>query len=210
MPSSLDIQRIVQEVLRRLDTSQPESPIVASSRLVWPHRVVSAQSLEHRLKGVSELVVPATAVITPAAHDELRSQGVAVVRADQDSTLPTVPVAIQGEASGIEDSDATRIDTDRKWRSFLHAAVSRRQTPLAITPQPHRVACLANRDELLRAVAVTDLCHLKDVVDQTRANVLCISAETMATTSLPNLRQQWQQLAASQAAQAGSDRGGIG
>jgi hypothetical protein len=210
MPSNLDIQRIVQEVMRRLDdTETTNRTTVASSCLVWPHKVVSAQALEHRLDGVRELVVATAAIITPAANDELRCRGVTVVRADQHSSLPFVPVAIEGKERRNDVSDAVRIKTDEEWRSFVHDAVSRRQAPLAITPQPHRVACIANRNELVRAIAITDLRHLEDVVIQTQANVLCVATDVIATKSLPMVRGRWQRLAANQAEESRCDKGDI-
>ena len=92
--SSYDIERIVTEVMRRLQASgvlvqqDPESlPGIASASAktatytVTEH-VVSLAVLEGHLENLQRLVVGARAVVTPAVRDALREHEIALERAD--------------------------------------------------------------------------------------------------------------------------------
>src|SRR5690349_18307242 len=87
--SSIDIEEIVREVLRRL----PERPNVKSpdkqlatraNEIVIDQRVVTLASLDGRLTGATQVVVPRGAVVTPAVRDILRQSGVALTFATAD------------------------------------------------------------------------------------------------------------------------------
>lgn len=74
--SEADIERVVQEVLRRLAAMTPLSPVAASTTLSLSTRVVTMAALNRKLDGVQRVEVPYRAVVTPAARDYLRERGV--------------------------------------------------------------------------------------------------------------------------------------
>ncbi len=112
-----DIERIVREVLHRLQSAQPavvateqHSPVSAtralgsaapasaghavapcggSQALQLRDRVVTLALLEGRLDGVKRVLVPVSSLVTPAVRDELRKRQVELVRSG--STNPPAP-----------------------------------------------------------------------------------------------------------------------
>jgi hypothetical protein len=101
----IDIERLVQEVLRELRVRcdgpssptavlapdprpTPREPVAAApaptssnGQLVLTGRVVTMTLLDGRLEGIRRVVVPARAVVTPAVHDELQRRHVALAYA---------------------------------------------------------------------------------------------------------------------------------
>src|SRR5687768_2754177 len=84
---SAEVERIVREVLERLRGTGMNGAAAAGSaiRKQLPHgagdlvlsgRVIAVADLEGRLDGVNVLVTHRTAIVTPAARDLLREQGV--------------------------------------------------------------------------------------------------------------------------------------
>src|SRR5437660_659773 len=53
--------------------------------LRWPGRVVAAEELRRRLNGHRELVLAPRTVVTPLALDELRMQGIRILREEEKS-----------------------------------------------------------------------------------------------------------------------------
>ena len=87
MPTvQVDIERIVREVMRRLEVPQPagdgagtETPMPPepkpdNSKLRLSGRVVTLASMDGRLAGVRQVIVAKGTVVTPAVRDELRKK----------------------------------------------------------------------------------------------------------------------------------------
>ena len=77
------IERIVREVVRRLGergVAVQSEAAAGGSELVLTDRVVSLQSIRGRLAGTTRLVVTRTAVVTPAVRDELKENGIELIR----------------------------------------------------------------------------------------------------------------------------------
>lgn len=79
-----DVERIVAEVIRRLRAMESSpAPVVAGPvvhDLVLTERVITMRTIDGRLVGVQRLLVPAKAVVTPAAMDELKKHKIELVR----------------------------------------------------------------------------------------------------------------------------------
>jgi hypothetical protein len=75
-----DIERIVQEVVRRLLSLGMQVTAKPQSTLTIDDRVVSLTTLEGRLEGVQQLMVEPKAVVTPSVRDELRARKIELVR----------------------------------------------------------------------------------------------------------------------------------
>ncbi len=80
--SQPEIERIVQEVLRRLSamthSSSDSSPVPTTLSLTT--RVVTVAELNGKLEGIKQITVAQRAVVTPAARDYLRERGVQLTR----------------------------------------------------------------------------------------------------------------------------------
>jgi hypothetical protein len=72
------LEWIVQEVIRRLRSTDGNAPAAAELRL--NDRVVTLVALKDRLASVRRVVVSAKAVVTPAAADELKARQIELVR----------------------------------------------------------------------------------------------------------------------------------
>lgn len=82
--TDLEVERIVQEVIRRLLSLGAE---VHSSRqasvqppLKLEEKVISMETIHGRLKGINQLIVKKKAVVTPSVRDELRQKKIELVR----------------------------------------------------------------------------------------------------------------------------------
>ena len=73
--SEQEIERVVQEVLRRLSAMMPTSK-PAEATLTLGSRLVTVADLKGKLEGIERLEVPRRAVVTPAAKDFLKDSGV--------------------------------------------------------------------------------------------------------------------------------------
>ena len=77
--SEADIERIVQEVIRRL-TATGAQVGGASAELEIHDRVVTLATLDGQLDGVRQLVVRPKTVITPSVRDELTDRNIKLIR----------------------------------------------------------------------------------------------------------------------------------
>jgi hypothetical protein len=78
------VERIVVEVIRRLgllDTNPTrERGIADGTDLTLVEKVITTRTIDSRLTGVSRLLVPPRAVVTPAVKDELKSRNIELIR----------------------------------------------------------------------------------------------------------------------------------
>ena len=84
------VERIVLEVIRRLELLNPSPPrergtAVVERSLTTPElkltdKVITMRSIEGRLTGINRLVVAAKAIVTPAVKDELKKHKVELIR----------------------------------------------------------------------------------------------------------------------------------
>jgi hypothetical protein len=78
------VEWIVVEVLRRLGVAQAKQySAPRGSELHVNERVVSMRLIEGRLNGVTRLIVPPRAVVTPAVKDHLKQRKIELVREDR-------------------------------------------------------------------------------------------------------------------------------
>ena len=77
-----EMERIVEEVIRRLTSAgaQVRRVCAANSTLELEDRLVTLATINGRLVGVQQLVVPHKALVTPAVRDELRDKDIELVR----------------------------------------------------------------------------------------------------------------------------------
>jgi hypothetical protein len=89
---SLDdfIERIVREVIRRLQAMDATKPEVAQPKaapvtgeLVLSERLVTAATILGVPKGTTKVVIAKRAILTPLARDEARDRGIKIDRAEK-------------------------------------------------------------------------------------------------------------------------------
>ncbi len=77
------LERIVQEVIRRLmqrGVTVVDGQAKEVSELILNEKLVTLATLTGRLNGARRVVVGKRSVVTPAVKDELRQQGIELVR----------------------------------------------------------------------------------------------------------------------------------
>lgn len=75
-----DIERIVQEVIRRLLSLGMQVKTKPQETLAIDDRVISLATIQGRLEGVRQVLVQPKAVVTPSVRDELRYKKIEIVR----------------------------------------------------------------------------------------------------------------------------------
>jgi ribose 5-phosphate isomerase RpiB len=142
--------------------------------LRWPERVVTAEALERRLNGHHELLLPAKAVLTPAAVEHLRERAVRITRQSeqvaqaeptarawgyaQDRPYPLVGSAVQTlRRDGLSWKDLTLAGSEPpcQWARAVAECVARGDCRggVVFCQDPGLVCCVANKVAGLRAAA---------------------------------------------------------
>lgn len=215
--SSTTIDQIVANVLSQLDSTEKhhatdmgnghQGKASNEQSVVIADSVVTAEVLEKVETGVS-IVIQAKAIVTPAAQDVIRERQLKISKssAETKSTSPGrklsatekqgVSVAIvqhspevvqaveefnvvQKELFGCPD-DAAKFAISEVCRTGA-------ETVLVFAQQTFRAACLANRNQRVKAVAVTSPGDVNSVRKQLRANVWCIDPTNRSYYELRNL-----------------------
>lgn len=200
MPNQpIDMERIVREVLRRLQDADPARSQTASAappaggELLVPERVVALGQIEGRLSGVTEVVVPTGAVVTPSVRDELRRLGVSLrhcsqlgqreSRLDADSNAEGPWLLIDGELPAGLRSAASMVPPARRLatrdlrgglQDLAAEAVSARV--VVATRKGMLAAALANRQPTLRAAHIRTAEDLGAADRELGANVLVVDS----------------------------------
>ncbi len=211
--SPFDIESIVREVMRRLqvESGGPAEGVSAAQgqgaegqngdagTMRLSHRVVSLAQLGEQLQGVRRLVVPPRAIVTPAVHDELRRNGIALQRdgegtgvaGESDSRWRVLvgvheaefdaPGLLAGHPSihcEVELIEPGKLDMLlRRFARRLNAAHT---LGLVISSAPHVVACEANRCSVFRAAVVCNADEAADACRTLNANLFAVYDTSLA------------------------------
>lgn len=213
-PNTID--RIVANVLSQLSANNQESSVEKTEAGIESNgvgkvqifaSVVTAQLLEPVETG-SVVQVAEKAIITPAAADVIREYKLIVNRGSQqsagskaDETSQRVEksglsVAIVRHTAAVKQA-LDEIGTFKKEllgcpddaAKFAISEVCRGEagTVLIFAEQTYRATCLANRNSLVKAVAVGDPGDVKTVRKQLRANVWCLDPGDRSYFELRNV-----------------------
>jgi hypothetical protein len=161
--------------------------------LHWPGQLVSAQDLRRSLNGQRELVVPAKAIITPLAAEELRSNGIKITRRATGKTTvknggwgyvlerpnPLVRTALQAlERDGLElkELEGKEGATCCQWARVVAECVTRAECAgaLVFCDDSSLICCVANKVPGLRAVAVASVLHVGRAASTIGANLIAV------------------------------------
>ena len=206
MSETLDIERIVHEVVRRLRHAgiagtrvgrSMAMPTESADVLRLSEKVVTLSQLANKLEGKKKLIVTSRAVVTPSAHDELRAQGIALVRNDEkvrsapSRLLSNIRLMIATEDNNYHSgkwaspqfvrSEYAAARGSLAQLNEIEASLARSdyRTPVGIcvTSNPYLVACAANRRTAIRAAAVHDLDGVREVQRTLKANLFVVKSD---------------------------------
>jgi hypothetical protein len=177
-------------------------------------RIVTADVLNERVNGSRVVVVGPKALVTPAAWDLIRERDLTLRRSDAKPQVSDAGRATPSDKKPaavvqrpllfvIRNTDAVErlwSDLQATWRRELLgcpddaaklaiSAIARGETNAAVilAEQSHRAACLANRSDAVKAVAVRDAADVPVVRKQLRANVWCVDPTGRSWFELRNL-----------------------
>jgi hypothetical protein len=213
----IDVEAIVREVVRQLQspspadaprgTDRPSVPREVPRTLEITERVVTWVGLKDRLAGIRRLIVPAGAVLTPSVRDELKKRHIAWKMADSSRQAAAKTAALviaaacgqydAGTAVQAIAAEASRADpigcgdlTDMIRQ--LGARIARGGVPgVLVTTEPALAACLANRYAPLRAVWATGLAAVAEGERSLGANLLVLDPRHSSSSELRTMVRQF-------------------
>jgi hypothetical protein len=158
----------------------------------WPRRVLSAADLRQGVDRHRELVLAPDTVVTPLAGEELRTNGIRIVRQApgpakttatwghaQDRPYPLVQSAVQALArEGLRWHQWPSLGDDLpcRWAKVAAECVARGECAggVLFCADPGLVCCVANKVPGLRAVAVTTVAQAARATLALAANLLVV------------------------------------
>lgn len=171
-------------------------------------RIVTAEIVDGIDSSATTVVVTPRAIVTPAAWDVAKLRGLSIDRrapaaAPQQSPLSTLDSRLSSFLIIVHHTDAVgRLwdDLQGTWRrEFLGCPDDAAKLAIAelsrggvsrvviVAEQTHRAACLANRHESVKAVAIRDAADVQAIKTQLRANVWCVSPRNKSWFELRRL-----------------------
>lgn len=187
-----------------IPTPAPGIPATASGaeEVTISERIVTAEVLESRLKGARRVRVTARALLTPSAHDVIRTRRLQVIR-DSAKTEPGGSAGahwllltvqpVSGLDGAIATWRATGTTVDSKLANdpadaaaIAISAICRGEAAniLVLTSAPEWVACLANRNSQVRAAVIADAGAISRLKQTLRPNVLAFDGSRRGSFEL--------------------------
>jgi len=182
------------------------SVTTADTSVVLSNKVITADLLAEKIKGQSVVGIAAESILTPSAKDYLRefrvsvhrSTSVASSRKEQGTPWRAI---VLSNSSAVENTLATiEQQTNTRWSQELSASLEEaikdaisslcRADAAGIVlfaEAAENAACLANRNQKIRAVAIQDVNQLRTVITQMSPNLICVNPAQKSFMELRNL-----------------------
>jgi hypothetical protein len=160
--------------------------------LHWPGRVLTADDLRLSLNGHREVILTPRAIITPLAQEHLRTNGIAVQRADEDRpvdkahwayvqerphpTVQSAALALQREGLSLREMPVKGDPGCCHWARAVAECVARGdcQGGVVFCDDPGLVCCVSNKVGGLRAAAVANVAQAARATLSLGANLLAV------------------------------------
>ena len=164
--------------------------------------VITQALLAESVNGSARVSIGAKAILTPSARDFVRTRGIEIIREKSQPTARTArcQVIVARSSPQAESAlDALRqegIIRDRKLSGtpaeaagLATSALCRGEADLVIilTDQPELAACLANRNEQIRAAAAGDSPSIERVARSMQPNLLAVNPSCGSISELKSL-----------------------
>lgn len=210
MTQQVLIEQIVQDVMRRLmpnTATAPASPATDNGHeAVLVDSVITADLLAENFSGRKQITVTPKAIVTPSARDWLRHHRVTLIRGAESKairhTRESDRLVLTHSADQTIDrvlEEATRPTNggwNRKSVSCAEEAAKKvigefrresSQVIVVLTSEPEVVACLANRNEKVRAAVVADAAAVARVKSRLNGNVFVVDPTGRSFFELRNI-----------------------
>ena len=213
MTQQVLVEQIVAEVMRRLMPNAAAAPASSATNNGQPAQlaesVITADVLAEIDSGRAGITVGLRAIVTPSAHDWLRHNKVKLIRGVASATASPAKTSdrlvIVHSASQTVDrvlEDAAR-QTNGGWQRKSVASAGeaakkaigelRRESSrviVVLTSEPEVAACLANRNDKVKAAVVTDTAAVGRVKAGLDGNVFVIDPTGRSFFELRNIIRQ--------------------
>ncbi len=182
----------------------PQATVV-TAEVTITERIITAEVLEKQLHGARIVRVSAKALLTPSAHDVVRSRRLEVVRESADPKTKSVPrgrwilVAAQPtpeltgaiatwQASGaLVDQRLAGDPADAATQAISAICRGEADNVFILSAAPEWVACLASRNEKVRAAAIADVGAILRLNESFRPNVVAFDGSKRGSFELTGL-----------------------
>ncbi len=177
----------------------------AAAVITLAERIITGDLLVEKATGASQIIIPVKAILTPTAHDFLKTSRVQVVRggvtaaAAKSSEVASVSwkwitvtsspavARLSGELGTGWSREVLGCPDDAA--SLAISAICRGESSgvVIVSKQHFRAACRANRNEKVRAVPVSGPAEVKAAREQLRLNVIAIDPTNRSFFELKNI-----------------------
>jgi hypothetical protein len=203
------VELIVQRVLEHLGTPAPGMPRATALPNPAPQgfrisaQVVTQAVLAESVNGSTTVRIGPKAIVTPSAHDFVRQRGIEIVRESAEAILRTavrwqviVTTSHPHIAPAVDGLQQYGIKCDLRLSGLPAEAAAQATSAICrgdadkvvvITAEPELVACLANRNERIRAAAIGDAGALARTQRELKPNVLAIDPSNRGAFELRTL-----------------------
>ncbi|HWL07670.1 MAG TPA: hypothetical protein VNQ76_04645 [Planctomicrobium sp.] len=210
------IDRIVANVLNQLGAPAPVSatPEAKSAPAVSvQNKVVTGDLLEAIAVGATVNILPHS-IVTPAAQDVVKGRRLNIVRSEvlkkagetvgksaSESSVKGLLIIVKNtkpleqlweELSSSWRRELTGCPDDAAKLAISELARGAASVVVVIAEQTHRAACLANRNEKVKAVAIRDAGDVRLVRKQLRSNTWCLDSNGKTYFELKNIIREIQ------------------
>ena len=181
---------ITQRVLQQLDGTHPSMPAAVDAALVIDQPVVTEDTMSRLVQDGRPVQFGEGTVLTPSARDFLRRRNIRWTRGQlrTGSTAHWRAIIVDHSPvlhSAFGSRQSVTISSASDSASGISEAVSEicrasvAGVVLSVT-QPHRAACLANRNRRVRAVAVVNSQNIDDIVADVMPNLVCFNPQRLS------------------------------
>lgn len=208
------VNQVVANVLSTLSqqgqggqtTGNVRSLTAADASVVLSEKVITADLLETKAKGQSAIGIMAGSILTPSAKDYLREFKInvhrpsSVVSSRKEQGTPWRAIVLSNSAAVENALNTIEQQTNSRWSqelsSSLEEAVKDAISGLCradaagivlFAEAAEKAACLANRNQKIRAAAIGDVNHLRTVISQMSPNLICVNPEKKSFIELRNI-----------------------
>lgn len=186
-------------------TADSRLPLAKASVVVTlSERIITGDLLAEKATGATQIIIPVKAILTPTAHDFLktsraqvvRGNGAAVVKSGEVKSSTWKWITVTSTPAVARLSDELGAGWSREVlgcpddaASLAISAICRGEASgvVIVSKQHFRAACRANRNEKVRAVPVSSPAEVKAAREQLRLNVIAIDPTSRSYFELKNI-----------------------
>lgn len=199
------VANVLSTLSRQGQVAQHTGTAPSDASVVLTDKVITADLLAAKVKGKAAVGIAAGAILTPTAKDYLRQNQISVHRAStsaastkQGSKWRTIVLthssAVENALTDLEQQTGARWSqelstslTDSVKDAISSLCRADAAGVVLFASAAEKAACLANRNQKVRAAAVQDVNHLRDVISQMGPNLICVNPKQKSFIELRNL-----------------------